>query len=276
MSFEARKGGQSNKHPSMGYLDIRSSRVLRKKATVVFNLVFGTHYEVGFGKYLAFRMLGARLEVKLGGCHMDSNGTALDQFLERFSITEVQDREVETKTQSEDNQSKTSASAKASQTSDFGAGVELNTNRMISGLRTNERTAKFTKSEPNVSRSGGGREITFEFRAPHDATLSGVVTPENWFDIELLGFGSGRVCAELKAAPDDIDIRGMGGIWPKELPPRKRRLLRFLALKQLDFLPHLSKCELQYIKEAITNEESVGRKSIAETSLRSDQENIDG
>lgn len=276
MAFEVRKGGQTNKHPSMGYLNVGSSRVVRKKATVTFHLVFGTHYVIGFGKYLAFRMLRARLEVKLGGCTMESNETALDQLLERFSVTEVQDREVETNTQSEDNQSKASASAKASQTPEFSAGLELNTNRMISGLRTNERTEKFTKNQPNVGRSGGGNEVTFEFKAPHDTTLSGVVTPESWFEIKLLDSGSGRICAELKAAPDDIDIRGMGGIWPKELLPRKRRLLRFLALKQLNFTPYISNCELQYIRDSASDQENVDRKTSTKSALESDRENIDG
>lgn len=244
--FFVREGAQINKHPALGYLSVSVGNRKRRKAPINVSLIFNEHQEIGYGKYLSYRLVGARVEFKLAGCKAHNNKTALDYFLEHSTTLQIEQRDAVASTDSKDSHSKSTSSAKASKSSEIGAGLEISTKNSRTGSATNEQTTKFEHRNLNVVRGGGGSQLIFKIEATTGLSLLGGVSPENWFDIET-GDSSAKITAELKVMPDDIDIRGMGGIWPKDLSPRKRRLIRFLALAQLDYSPYLSRSEMQMI-----------------------------
>jgi hypothetical protein len=94
-------------------------------------------------------------------------------------------------------------------------------------------------------RTGGGPASPFwVFEPPHgEQHLAGVNSQRDWGELSYDDLPA-TLEAQVRVAPDDVHVEGVGGIWPRQMSPRKQRVFRWFALRQVSFNPYLSKVSL--------------------------------
>lgn len=248
MKFHVHPGGQENNHPSLSFLGVSCSAVKWGKASVEFEATFDEYLDKAFGSYLAFRLAKARVVTELSNCEVENGKTAHDHAIEDKTKIGVELKSTGTLSNTAASSARFGLNGGAGKTSEIGANAQNETKRSTASSNAAEKKESYSVNHIHISRSGGGKEFTFNFQALPGDYLKGTVEPRSWFQVELLQ-GSAEIAAKVVVAPDDILIEGKGGVWPKDMSPRKRRLLRALALSQLNFAPYLSKSVLTFLHE---------------------------
>jgi hypothetical protein len=238
-----------NKHHTLANLQV-SFDGKKKSRDVLCDLVFDRYYCSQTGFCLEFRIKSTYVEIELEGCEVKGQTFEIGPDFEIISDVELETKILGSGSESASSTLDLSSEMEIGENLKSTSGFSLGYRDESSSVKGREHTTRKRESRENASRGGSGSKFQFSFDTPplHDA-LRGHVKPRRWFTIKI-GKQSARLTAQLKVMPDDVAIWGKGGIWPQELPPRKRRLLRALALSQLDFKPFLSKCEVRLILDA--------------------------
>jgi hypothetical protein len=70
--------------------------------------------------------------------------------------------------------------------------------------------------------------------------------PERGWGVVTANKTPASINASIRIAPDDINVEGVSGLWPPKMLPRKRRIARLLALRQINHKNYLSRVQLIY------------------------------
>jgi hypothetical protein len=202
--------------------------------------------EIEFGEHTSGMTAGmVRFSLKRAELHFDLTGCQLPvrdrQVVSPFAQKVKGKRHI---SQSRESKAKEEAKAdidfKLSQ--DAAKITGQHADKQTSQQETTTKTEdEFSFTHFNISSAGGPDHPYWRFApTPGNEALIGSNPNTDWGTITITG-SPATIDAFIRTAPDDILIKGVGGVWPEEMPPRKHRILRFVALQQLNFKDYLSK-----------------------------------
>jgi len=258
MQFRSRPGIQKDKAPSLATVRIELPEVANStSAKLRVRLRFNEDDITAALGVLRYQLKKAAVVIDFEDCEGHSVNEAFDSTID-LEIDQKHEFEVSA-------ESKFAASnedEKAFELSGEGikfSGKETNSKSRDANSSTKHKVGMdYTKKMTAVG--GTPNSLRFSFETAHPGlALRGSVRPEDWCSVSFSKLNS-RISAKLTAAPSDIMITGVGGIWPKDLSESKRFLVRLLALSFLDVKSYISVSELHVCME----DQYIGTSSLAD------------
>jgi hypothetical protein len=201
---------------------------------------------------LRYTLKRAAITIDFEGCSAAIINSEIDSD---FLLASEQERTFELKSDSGNSVSK-----------EYSGGFDISAqtfkikNSVKSGGSSNQskgvaETVSMKFNRHSIGVGGTSKSLRFVFDPPLPTlSLRGKVRPDDWCTLKL-GPRSGKVTTTLTVAPRDVEIQGVGGIWPDEISTDKWIIIHHWALKYIDIKDFLSLSELNII---LIKEDEVG------------------
>lgn len=260
-------GAQENKRPSLATLKIGlSEEDPGKDVDLIVNLRFSEDDSYTLLGVIRYRLRKAAVSITFDGCHVHSIDNAFGKIID-FTVSEIHEIEGQTSRKDLKSREESRTLEFSSESQKLADGKKKKDGKEIS--LTSRHKINFEYDKPLVSVSGTDEFLRFVFESPQPSiALRGCVQPEQWCSLSFTALHS-KISARLTAAPDDVIIGGVGGIWPRDLSEDKSFLIRLYALRILDINQYISLSELHIDEDHGSAEDK--EMTIANNSMRAEE-----
>jgi hypothetical protein len=232
-----------NRCPHLASLTVEASSSALMKIDLSVDLAFGEYTSGMTAGTVRFSLAKATLVLELSGCKFPTSDrlvrspfTQKAEASRQFSQSETSKIEDQTETSGDAKFAAARSELAAKQHDKHSANLE----------RSESRKDEFKFTEFMIKSAGGPETPTWIFDTlPGSQAIIGS-NPDREWGVITANKTPASINASIQVAADDINIEGMSGLWPPMLLPRKRRIVRLLALRQINYKNYLSRVQLIY------------------------------
>jgi hypothetical protein len=213
------------------------------KVDLVIDIEFGEYTSGMTAGMVRFSLSKATLVLELSGCKLP----VADRLIKSPYAQKAEGTRQFT-------QSETSKSADEAETSGdakFAAaraelGAKQSEKHSAAMERSESRKDEFPLTHFLIASAGGPDSPLWIFSPPPGSPGLMGSNPDREWGVVSASKTPATINASIRVAPDDINVEGVSGLWPPKMLPRKRRIARLLALRQINYKDYLSRVQLVY------------------------------